>query len=320
MMKNLIAVLLLGAMGIFFGVQAQAQPDVQPVFSSNSIDGTLLGLEGGYGFDLAGLGIWKPFGGIAYGLDSHKIRHKIGLQIGSLWVSHVDWPSDAVLGREGEMGIKLGFNTQGGQVSLFKGALWQKTGTAPKVGYLHFSSGRTINLYQNIRLTYSTNSLYGAFWPIDKESIKKIFLSSQYYISLSIGQFTFSVNTGRLTNDAGLENFQFVNGMIGSTETLKGERFWRFSVERRFLLLLIFTNLPKPAVLPEGVPWLDELPIQGVLFVEGLNSTHAETGKDPVSENRLGWGVGIVVPTAWFTVQAKIIFDRDGKYTFKVGF
>jgi len=320
MMKNLIAVLLLGAVGIFFGVQAQAQPDVQPVFSSNSIDGTLLGLEGGYGFNMGGLGIWKPFGGIAYGLDSHKIRHKIGLQIGSLWVSHVDWPSDAVLGREGEMGIKLGFNMQGGQVSLFKGELWQKTGTAPQVGYLHISSSRTFNLYQNIHLTYSTNSLWGAFWPINKESQEKMFRSMQQNLSLSIGKFSFSLGMGQLENKANLDEFQFVNGMTGSTETLKGERFWRFSVERRFLLLSVPTNLPKPAMLPEGVPWLEELPVQGVLFVEGLNSTHREAGKDPTSENRLGWGVGIVVPTAWFTAQAKIIFDRDGKYTFKVGF
>ena len=206
-MRNLIAVLLLGVTGIFFGFQAQAQPDVQPVFSSNTIDGTLIGLEGGYGFNMGGLGVWKPFGGIAYGLDSHKIRHKIGLQIGSLWVSHVDWMSDAVLGREGEMGIKLGFNVgQGAHVSLFKGDLWQKQGTSPNVGYLHISSSRTFNLYQNIRLIYSSNSLWGAFWPITKESQEKLFKSMQQNLSLNIGKFSFSLGWGQLENKANLRS------------------------------------------------------------------------------------------------------------------
>ncbi|MBI3460636.1 hypothetical protein HY009_06885, partial [Candidatus Acetothermia bacterium] len=208
-MRSLIAVLLFVSVGVFFGFRAQAQLEYlknlecQPVFSSNSIDGTLLGLEGGYGFDLGRLGIWKPFGGIAYGLDSHKIRHKIGLQIGSLWFSQVDWPSDAVLGREGEIGIKLGFNMgQGAHVSLFKGDLWQKTGIAPQVGYLHISSSRTFNLYQNIHLTYSSNSLWGAFWPINKESQEKMFKSMQQNLSLNIGKFSFSLGMGQLENKA----------------------------------------------------------------------------------------------------------------------
>ena len=318
-MKRLIAVLVVFFLESSLASGVQAQPDIQPVFSSNSIDGTLLGLEGGYGFE-SGFGVLKPFGGIAYGLESQKIRHKLGLQVGSLWASHVDWTSGAVLGREGEMGWKFGMKVMGtATVSVFAGDLWQKAGTGPNVGYLHITSNKSFDLGSGITLSYWSSAVWGAFMPVSQASKDKLFVSKQQSLSLTIGQFTFVFGMGQLENKAQLENFQFTNSVIGYTNPLKGEQFWKFNIERRFPVLSIPLDLQRPAFWPESAPWLEELPVHGVLFFEGLNSTPKAGDKDATSENIFGWGAGLEMTIMMVKVEAKIIFDRDGKYTFKLG-
>jgi hypothetical protein len=300
----------------------QAQPDIQPVFTENSIDGMLIGLEGGYGFE-SGFGTLKPFLGIAYGLDSQKIRHKLGLQVGSLRVSHVDWMSSAVLGREGEMGWKFGTSLMGmANVSVFAGELWQKSGTSPNVGYLHIASNKSFDLGNGITLSYWSKSVWGAFMPISQASLDKLFYSKQQGVSLAVGQFTLVFSMGQpIENKAQLENFQFTNAIVGYEEKpLKGEEFWKFALARRFPVLSIPLDLKRPAFWPESAPWLEELPLQGLLFFEGLNSTHKEAGKDAISENIFGWGAGLELTVMMAKLQAKIIFDRDGKHTFKLEF
>ncbi len=315
-MKNLITVLCLLTLGIGSAVPAQGQPEIQPVFSSNSIDETLIGLEGGYDFDL-GEGVLKPFGGVAYGLKSQKIRHKLGLQIGSLSVSHLDWTSGAVLGREGGMGWKLSIQwKKTATLSFFTGELWQKEGAAPMVGYVHIQSNKTVHLGYGITLNYSSSLLWGAFMPIGPESQDKLFHSMQEHLSLSVGQFTLSVDMGKLENKAKLDRFEFVNSVVDLAEVLEGEQFLKFSLQRRFLLLSIPTHLRKPMMWPEAAPWIEEIPVHGVLFVEGLQSTHQDADQTPETKNLLGWGLGIEISIIeGVTLDAKLVFDREGKMT-----
>jgi hypothetical protein len=315
-MKNLIAVLCLLFLGIGSAVPAQGQLDLQPVFSSNSIDETLIGLEGGYDFDL-GEGVLKPFGGIAYGLKSQKIRHKLGLQIGALSVSHLDWPSGAVLGREGGMGWKLSIRLKEMTTfSFFAGELWQKEGTAPMVGYVHIQSNKTVNFGYGITLNYSSSLLWGAFMPISPESQDKLFHSMQEHLSLSVGQFMLAVDMGKLENKAKLDQFEFVNSVVDLAEVLKGEQFLKFSLQRRFLLLSVPTHLRRPMVWPEDAPWIDEIPVHGVLFVESLQSTHQAADQTSETKNLTGWGLGMEITIIeGVTLDAKLVFDREGKMT-----
>lgn len=363
-MKRLIAVLLSLSLGILTVLTGQAQPDIQPIYIENTIDRVLIGLEGGYGFS-TGFGTIKPFGGLAYGLDSQKIRHKIGLELSSVTpsqmtnsfgISHVDWPSGAVLGREGEMGFKLSASRNTPQLfdftwlrihtknNLFVGTLWDKSVDAPKIAYFHVNQSMYITLPYGINLEWNSislagsmmlkgkdgqddlhgtlinllaNGLFAPLLPSDKKDESKIFNSSLEKVSLRVGPLGLHFSSGKLGNKANLEGFAFSHEVMGYTDVVKGEQFWKFSVDRRFPLLSIPLNLPKPQFWPEAAPWFEELPVHGVLLFEGLNSTHQAAEKDPETKNLFGWGVGLELTVfEGLTIDAKIIFNNEGKITF----
>jgi hypothetical protein len=364
-MKRLIAVLLSLSLGILTVFTGQAQPDLQPIYIENTIDRVLIGLEGGYGFS-TGFGTLKPFGGLAYGLDSQKIRHKIGLELSSVTpsqmtntfgISHVDWPSGAVLGREGEMGFKLSASRNTPQLfdftwlrihtknNLFVGTLWDKRADAPEVAYFHVNQSLYITLPYRISLEWNSislngsmmlskagqgdlqgtlinllaNGLFASLLPSDKKDESKIFNSSLERISLRVGQLGLYLSSGKLSNRANLEGFAFSHEVIGYADVVKNEQFWKFSVDRRFPLLWIPLNLPRPPYWPADAPWFDEeLPVHGVLLFEGLNSTpKAAADQDPETKNFFGWGLGLELTVfEGLTIDAKIIFNSEGKITF----
>ncbi len=309
----LLAVVLAG-----LPLTATAQ-SFNPIMEENSVDGLLLGAEGSYKF----LGWLEPSLGVAYGLQSQKIRYKAGISVWDLTVSALDWPRTTVLGRVGETGLKatLKLPWRLPTVSGFFGTLWPWTEdpNPPDIAYVMWESGRTMRLPLGIELEMSRRELLG-WWQLGV--LPSEFRYSQTNLSLRYEALSLSLSYGSLENKSNLPGFIFVQGVTGDSETIKGDRFWAVRFERLFDVFAV------PIVLPM-IPRPLELFAQGGVFLHASSAGKIELPSDGQQEgkriwqNRLSWGVSLVISldrTMGAKARADFVFTRDGQFRFLFSF
>jgi hypothetical protein len=320
--------------------QAQ-QTCVQPVFSQNPIDGTLIGFEADCRF-----GNWEPFGRAAYGLKSKLFRYEVGLGLissavpviggeGGLRASLLDWPSSPILGQLGERGIALSLSHEGNQARAFWGYLWSETGPEPQVAYVAVDMDRSYSLPFGLYISSSSNMTYGALLG-GSDSTHSTFNSNTETLTFSIGDLRMTGRWGRLSNKADLKDFEFVTAVRGITKVLRGHDFWSFDLERRFTLYQ--TSIPLPLELPTIG---HALPIQlsGALTFQAGSATHERPPLTPVAqmespqgpegpkgakrqetETLFSWGLAAIVSVSQFQLRADLVFTQDGQFQFLMNF
>jgi hypothetical protein len=289
-----------------------------PVIEENSVDGLLLGAEGSYKF----FGWLEPSLGVAYGLQSQKIRYKAGISVWDLTVSALDWPRTAVLGRMGETGLKATLKLPWGlpTVSGFFGTLWPWTEdpNPPDIAYVMWESGRAMRLPLNIELGLSQRALLG-WWQL--VVLPSEFRYSQTSLSLRYEALSASFSYGNLENKSNLPGFIFVQGVTGDSETIKGDRFWAVRFERLFDVLAVPIALP---MIPRPL----ELFAQGGVFLHVSSAGKIELPSEQqegkrIWQNRLSWGLSLVLSldkTMGAKARADFVFTRDGQFRFLFSF
>ncbi len=311
-----------------------------PVIEENSVDGLLLGAEGSYKF----WGWLEPSLGLAYGLQSQKIRYKAGIIVWDrVTVSLVDWPRTAILGRIGESGLKATLDLSkglpligdwlGGEswlerelggssrstVSAFFGTLWPWTEdpNPPDVAYVLSESKHSFRLPFGIELDFSQQMLLG-WWQLGV--LPSQFHYRQTQLSLRRELLSLSVSYGTLENKGNLPEFIFVQGVKGESETLRGDQFWAFKFERAFDMMTVSVPVP---LLPQSLGLL----VQGGVFVQvssvsKLELPSAEQEGKRVWRNLVSWGLSLLLSLDKMGAQARadFVFTRDGQFHFLFNF
>ncbi len=289
-----------------------------PVIEENSVDGLLLGAEGSYKF----FGWLEPSLGIAYGLQSQKLRYRAGVGVWDAKISVVDWPRTPVLGRIGEAGVKATLKLPWSlpTVSGFFGRLWPwpHDPHPPDIAYAMWESSRSFSLPFGIELGVSQHALVG-WWQLGV--LPSQFQYGQTQLSLRRELFSLRFSYGTLENESKLPDFIFVQGVKGDSTTLQGEQFWTLHFERAFDVIAIPMPIP---VLPQSLALL----VQGAVFFQIAAAGKSEPPSDAQGEektvwqNRLSWGLSVLISfdKAGVTARADFVFTRDGQFHFLFNF
>ncbi len=289
-----------------------------PVIEENSVDGLLLGAEGSYKF----FGWLEPSLGIAYGLQSQKLRYRAGVGVWDAKISVVDWPRTPVLGRIGEAGVKATLKPPWNlpTVSGFFGRLWPwpHDPHPPDIAYAMWESSRSFSLPFGIELGVSQQALVG-WWQLGV--LPSHFQYRQTQLSLRREFFSLLFSYGTLENKSKLPDFIFVQGVKGDSTTLQGEQFWTLHFERAFDVIAIPMLTP---FLPQSL----DLLVQGAVFFQiaaaGKSEppSDAQGGEKTVWQNRLSWGMSVLISfdKAGVTARADFVFTRDGQFQFLFNF
>lgn len=333
---RVFAALALLFVGIPHIVTAQS---FTPIIEENSVDGLLLGAEGSYK-----LFAWlEPSLGLAYGLQSQKIRYKAGLSFGDIKLALLDWPRTPVLGRIGEAGLKATLDLSKGLpivgdlfggswlehelggssrsiVSGFFGTLWPWTEDphSPDVAYVMWETSRSFHWPFGIELGFSQQALMG-WWQLGV--LPSEFRYSQTQLSLRRELLSLSVSYGTLKNESKFPDFIFVQSVKGESSPLKGEQFWTIQFERAFDVMAI--PMPVP-LLPQSLEFL----VQGAVFLQVASAGKTELPSDGQGEgkliwkNQLSWGLSVLVSLDKLGTQARadFVFTRDGQFHFLFNF
>ena len=368
------------SISFIFASTAVAQP-IQPVFTSTSLDGQLVGLE----TNNLEIGMWKPRFAIGVPIDFSKIpdhiRYQIGLgvktgyelpvvreEVGDIGILLTNWPATPILGREGQIGVELNANMGVTEYKGFVGDLWPtgEDDVFTPVAYLSNRSSRSISLPYDIRLGVSSSSVNGILLPGISEGIPgtfadlvdlmsqegeitETFRSTTYSASLSVNGMRLSGRYGTLENHAELNRFEFVTGVRGVSQTLRGHKFWSFNVERNFNMYKTALPLNLPAQYADFPFIPTELPISldGKLFFQAASATQVIEADDPENsdpdsdaeipapvpqpahvytsdqletEILFSWGMSTTLTVYEFQVRAQIIFTQQGETKFSFTF
>lgn len=289
-----------------------------PIIEENSVDGLLLGAEGSYKF----FDWLEPSLGVAYGLQSQKIRYKAGISVWSVTLLALDWPRTPVLGRIGEAGLKATFKPPFDLpvLSGFVGTLWPwlHDPNPPDVAYVMYESSRSLHLPFRIELGFSQRALIG-WWMLGV--LPSQFQYSQTQLSLRRELLSLTVSYGTLENESNLPDFIFVQSVKGESTTLKGDQFWAVQFERDFDLISVSVPMP---LLPQSL----ELLVQGGVFLQVVSAGKIELPSDEQSEgkrvwqNQLSWGLSALVSLDKVGAKARadFVFTRDGQSHFLFSF
>ncbi len=332
MNRLILSLTVVFALAISTPVVAQS---FKPVFEQNSVDGLLLGAEGSYKF----FGWLEPSLGLAYGLQSQKIRYKAGLGLWGITLAALNWPGTPVLGRVGQTGLLATLKSASSlgplwDISLqneniltaFLGTLWPwvQNELPPTIGYFSARSTRNFKMPFGIELGISGQTLFG-WWRLG--ALPLAFSYTQTHLSLRHENINLSFSYGTLDNEGGLPDFEFVQSVKGETTALKGDRFWALRFERRFDLIEIPLRLP---TLPgANRPILERILVEGAAFLQlsatatALRSDNEDAAKCArcivKPENLLSWGLSLLISLDGFKLRADIVFKRDGEYRLLFG-
>ncbi len=295
--------------GGFLPATAQS---LNPVIEGNSVDGLLLGAEGSYRF----FGWLKPSLGLAYGLQSQKIRYKAGISVWDVTLWALDWPRTAVLGRVGERGLKAALKLPILPiVSGFVGTLWPWTQdpNPPDVAYVMWESSHNIQMPLGIELGLSQRTLVG-WWQLGV--LPSEFRYTQTNLSVRYEALSMSFSYGTLENTSNFPDFIFTQGVKGDSELIRGDQFWSLQFKRAFDVMTISVPLLVPSL---------ELLVQGGVFLHVSSAGKLELPSDEQQEhkrvwqNRLSWGVSVLLllpREVGIKVRLDFVFIRDGKFQF----
>jgi hypothetical protein len=354
-----------------------AQP-VRPVYTSTSLDGQLMGLQTG---DLTLGGLWKP--DIAFAIPTdfsfRTIRFRLGLgvntgytfpvidqRLGNYSLSYIDWFSSPILGREGQRGLESGFDFGETHYTGFLGDLWPSdTGESfTPVAFFGSDASHSIDLPYGWTLSASSESVMGLVLPpgtsglsqsfnalleaLKAQQSENTFRSADYTLSLSLEGFRLSGQFGMLQNQAHLKGFEFVSGVRGISQSLHGNQYWNFTIERIFTMYQTSFPLNLPAqfqafpFIPQAIP----VKLEGRLFFQGGSATHEveppppcgrqgstdarllcgprasdDEPKTALQTDRLfSWGISTTLYVYTINVRAEMIFTQDGETKFNFNF
>jgi len=304
--SRIVLISLALAIFLFLLAPLSLAQKIEPVFSQNSIDGFLLGLEGSLN-----LGILEPFLGAAYGINSGNIRYKIGSGLGPAAFSSLDWPGSAVLGREGEKGLRgdLTLKKLELEASCFFGQLWlikEQETASPKVAYLSLSRKMTWKLPFDVEIRSSGDFTFGSV--LEGKINGKTFQSTLRSFMLRVGKLRLEYSSGTAKNEARLAGFEFTAKVKGYEKPLQGDSFWTLSVERRFELFSSLLDLPMLGALP--------FIVDGSVFFASGSAAKKDQEKEP--EILFGWGFGTVFSLAGFQMRTDAFFNKEGQFKFLV--
>ena len=295
---------------------SQFLPTFDPVMESNDVDGQLLGLKA----QLNVFGV-RPFVASGYGLDSGRIRYRAGLGWHSLSVAFGDWPSDAILGRAGQMSLALGHEGKHGQAWLAAARLWPAEDEAsPQVVFFRRDTQLGWSGPFDLGLDYTGGMTVGFVTTGER------FQSMRHSVKARWGDLRLELGAGTSSNEAGLKDFAFTQSLRGYDEPLKGHSFWRARLERRVRLLSVPVEV---GALLEGVPGAESLaPDSLALTVDASafgaalrvqpNPSTVDVSPDTLEPgSRLGWGVGLVIGLEPFDFELRLdlFFDHRGGVT-----
>ncbi len=373
-MRRILAgalVMLFFAAHLTFNASAQA---IKPVFTSTSFDGQLIGLETG---DLA-FGLWKPIVAFAFPMDFsfRVIRFRAGLginagyelpvlkqRIGDPSLAYVNWFSSPVLGREGQTGLEMGMTFGNTRYTGFVGQLWPLEGESrsPNVAFLASEAFHSLDLPYEWRLSASADQVMGLLLPqesedlfnsienlldaLSAEKLEDPFRSANYSISLSLDGLRLSGRFGTLQNEAALKKFEFVTGVRGISQSLRGHQYWNLTIERVFTMYQTSIPLHLPEQLKSIPGFPQELPVklEGKLFFQGGSATHyvepeesgSNSSADPQmfhehpaaksdapaeTEMLFSWGISTTLYVYEFSARVELILTQQGETKFSVSF
>ena len=378
-MRNFNRSLILFILGIVIPSGALAAQPIQPVFTSTSLDGQLIGLE----TNNLEIGMWQPKLAIAFPLDLAKIpehiRYQLGLgiktgyelpvvkeEVGNIGFLVTNWPSTPVLGREGQTGVELNANMGLTDYRAFIGDLWPvgEDDHFTPVAFFSNRSSKSFSLPYDIRFSISSSGINGIVLPgttegvpgsitnfldimAQEEEFSDTFKSTTYSASLSVNGMRLSGRYGTLENHAKLNRFEFVTGVRGVSQTLRGHKFWSFNVERNFNMYQTAIPIHLPAQFADYPFIPTELPVSldSKLFFQVASATHVieeveadenlEEGEMPApvpqpahvftsdeleTEILFSWGMSTTLTVYEFQVRAQIIFTQQGETKFSFTF
>lgn len=330
-MKKILVAMLVLLLTVPLLITAQS---FNPIIEENSVDGLLLGAEGNYRF----FDRLEPSLGVAYGLQSQKIRYKAGVNawlnpqsVGALLM--LDWPRTPVLGRIGESGFKITLDLSGQEgwlerviggssrffMSSFFGTLWPwpHDPHPPDIAYVMLESRRSFHLPFGIEIGVFQQALVG-WWQLGV--LPSQFIYSQTQLSLRRELFSLSISYGTLENESKFPDFIFAQSVKGESISLKGEQFWSIQFERAFDVFAVPVPIP---LLPQAVEFL----VQGAVFLQVASAAKTELpcgcqeGK-LVWQNQLAWGLSVMIALDKLGPEARadFVFTRDGQFHFLFNF
>lgn len=332
MRKILVAMVALLLMS---SLLARAQ-SFHPVIEENSVDGLLLGAEGSYRF----FDRLEPSLGVAYGLQSQKIRYKAGVNVwlnpqsaGALLM--LDWPRTPVLGRIGESGFKITLDLPeregwlerviGGSsrffMSSFFGRLWPwpHDPHPPDVLYIMWESRHSLPLSFGIEFEFSRQTLLG-WWQLGVSPSQ--FSYNRTQLSLRRELLSLIVSYGTTENESKFPDFLFTQSVKGEGSPLKGEQFWSVRFERAFDIFAVPIPIP---FMSESLEFL----VQGAIFLQVASVAKTELsccgGSDKgklVWQDQLSWGLSTLISLnkVGATARMDFVFTRDGRFHFLFNF
>lgn len=312
---KILVVLSVSLLTLSLPVAAQS---FNPIIEENSVDGLLLGAEGSYKF----FGWLEPSLGLAYGLQSQKIRYKAGLHFWDVTLAMLDWPRTAVLGRIGEAGLKATLKLPWGLPTLsgFFGTLWPwpYDPHPPDIVYVMYESSQSLRLPFEIELGFFQRALVG-WWQLGV--LPSQFQYSQTRLSLRRELLSIVVSYGTLENESRFPGFIFVQGVKGERTTLTGDQFWSVQFERAFDVTTVSVPVP---LLPQSLGLL----VQGGVFLQVVSAGKIELPSDKQGEgkrdwqNQLSWGMSLLLSLDAIGAKARadFVFTGDGQFHFLFGF
>lgn len=309
----------------------------QPVFEQNSVDGPLLGAEGSFKL----FQFLEPSLGLAYGLQSQKIRYKAGLRVWGMTLSALDWPGTPVLGRVGQSGLLATLKSSSSRgplldISLkseniftaFLGTLWPwvRDELPPTIFYFSARSARNFKMPFGIEFDISGQTLLG-WWRLGVLPLE--FNYTQTHLSLRRESFNLSFSYGTLKNEGRLPDFEFVQGVKGERTAIKGDRFWALRFERRFDVVKVPLQFPPLPIINK--PLFEGILVEGAAFVQlsatALRQDSQENNGEAAKcakclskpESLLSWGLSVILSLDGFKLRADLVFKRNGEYSLLFG-
>jgi len=319
---NRYAAVLIGLLLLCVSAEGQeVSGNLRPVIIHSERDGLLLGLDLHLAF-----GPWELGAGGAWGFTSRAARFRTQVEyLKALGLSYGDWPESLVLGRQGELGLRVTADLiainrllggeEGALVAQilrrsqlrgtgFLGRLWPGEGEdeGPEVRYLHLKGLIHLPLPFGIALESRGEFLFGQPLESPERSFQTFFSSTRLWAD----QTTVELRLGELDNPADLAGFSFELGMRSYPYAFAGERFLLASLERRFeLISQHLFRLDLSGVLGPRWGWIP-------LHLRVLSSVFFEGGV-VFGEGELilfGWGASLILPD--LDLRVDLAVNRDG--------